>query len=202
MLKNLQIHYVVKDEECEEKIKKEKFDDLTSEEKLNRVANIHTHGLEKYGFKNICTTIAYDMDYASWLLNSIANIIVEANGDFNFNDLHCFDQPDGKGGYEIAFYARFFEVKCYDEDCYIVVICNKYGFPLNEVDLIPELWNDDIIAQGDTIEKIERIYNQFNKVFYESNYNQLIEIVDGLNYKDTITLAKQYMMHINESECN
>ena len=68
--------------------------------------------------------------------------------------------------------------------------------------MIPELWNDDIIAQGDTIEKIERIYNQFNKVFYESNYNQLIEIVDGLNYKDTITLAKQYMMHINESECN
>ena len=59
MLKNLQIHYVVKDEECEEKIKKEKFDDLTSEEKLNRVANIHTHGLEKYGFNDIKEAIGY-----------------------------------------------------------------------------------------------------------------------------------------------
>ena len=177
MLKNLQIHYVVKDEECEEKIKKEKFDDLTSEEKLNRVANIHTHGLEKYGFKNICTTVAYDMDYASWLLNAIAETIVgcgKCGEDFDFNQIHCFDTyNDENDCYEELFYVRFLKVMCCDEMCYLVILSDFSDcVPNDEVNVRLDLWAEDIIPTKDTYDKIQAlklVFDEDKKINEEFN---------------------------------
>lgn len=120
------IHYVLNEKPVEDRSKS---------------ANIHTHGMENYGLPNICTTIRYSPEYASWLLNTIADTIIEAGQNYHFDTIHAFDEPDGEGGYKPPYiYFTFQKVKCCEEICYLVIETDENGTPLDLLNLLPTRW--------------------------------------------------------------
>lgn len=113
MLKDVIIHKIV-------------FDEEDNKELPTGLGNAHTHGMENYGLKNLCMGIEYDDNRASYILNTIAELMVDPNEDMDINKTHCIDNEYGM----TSFKFRFREATCCDEPVLLVVVADANGhFP-------------------------------------------------------------------------
>ena len=117
MLKDVIIHKIVFDEEDNKGLPA-------------GLGNAHTHGMENYGLKNLCLGIEYGDNRASYILNTIAELMVDLNEDMDIDKTHCVDNEYGI----TSFKFKFREATCYDEPVLLVVVADANGH-------LPEDWD-------------------------------------------------------------
>ena len=138
------IHYVVGDDFKEHPFWEKSYDELLPLEKCIRKANIHTHGMEKFGKKNLCIGVSYDKEYAAYLLNNFAQIIVEED-DFNFNNVHYLDHwDDKKKEYIPDVYVRFKKVLNFGEECYAIIRVDEEEYAPIDISNVTKDWMDEM----------------------------------------------------------
>lgn len=104
-------------------------------------ANIHTHGMEKYKLPNLCLAVGYDKKKATHILNTVSDCIIKDN-KFNFDLVHCFDEPDGNGSYRTYMRVMFKKVVCCDEEAYLIILLNDDNTISDYQNMHPEKWED------------------------------------------------------------
>ena len=90
------------------------------------LGNAHTHGMENYGLKNLCLGIECDDNRASYILNTIAELMIDPNENMDINRTHCVDNEYGI----TRFKFRFREATCCDEPVLLIIVADANGkFP-------------------------------------------------------------------------
>lgn len=113
MLKDVIVHKIV-------------FDEENNKGLPAGLGNAHTHGMENYGLKNLCMGIEYDDNRASYIFNTIAELMVDPNEDMDINKTHCIDNEYGI----TSFKFRLREATCFEEPVFLIIVADVNGkFP-------------------------------------------------------------------------
>lgn len=93
--------------------------------KYKGCGNAHTHGMEKYGFFNLCLAVELELQKTIYILNTVAELLCNSEeiAPQNLMATHYVDTEDGTNIFK--FQLRF--VICYDELCLLVVLADENG---------------------------------------------------------------------------
>lgn len=121
MLKGVTIHKIQYTEEENKKF-------------LEGLGNAHTHGMEKYGLKNLCLGVDLSPERTSYILNEVSELMADPTEDMDMKKIHFLHNSYGT----VTLKFRMVEAKCFDEPVILIVTDDPNGrFPGDKMCLEP-----------------------------------------------------------------
>ncbi len=98
------------------------------------LGNAHTHGMEKYGLKNLCLGIDLSPERTSYILNEVSELMADSNEDMDMKKTHFLHDEHGI----TTLIFKLCEATCFDEPVIAIIMADvNRGFPGNFMCLEP-----------------------------------------------------------------